>query len=388
MTSKVFAKETPFQGIEQNPSLLGFGCMRFPTLSPDKPDIDEVLAEKMIDEAMAGGVTYFDTAYIYHRGMSETFIGKVLKKYPRDAFFLATKMPGWLVKSLEDVQRIFAEQLRKCQVDYFDYYLCHALGTENYQAYKIPGVMDFLWEMKAQGKIRHLGFSFHDAPEVLDEIIVDQPWDFVQIQMNYLDWKFQNAQKQYQTIEKAGIPCIVMEPVRGGLLATLCEESRDIFLHADPHASIASWAIRYAASKPNVIVVLSGMSTEAQVLDNLRTMTDFHPLSPAEQRVIERALQAFLAKTAIPCTACRYCMPCPHGVDIPQMFRVVNSYYLSKWKRSFVEEMEETEAGKRSDHCVACGECLSHCPQKIAIPDRMKEITALYRQIKTELETK
>lgn len=388
MENRVFVKDHVFKGIEKNPSLLGFGCMRFPLLSPDRPDIDEVLAERMLDEAYARGVTYFDTAYIYHRGMSETFVGRVLKKYPRDSFYLATKMPGWLAQSVEDVKRLFQEQLQKCQVEYFDFYLCHSLGKENYPIYQVPGVMDFLWEMKSQGKIRHLGFSFHDAPEVLEDIIHDQPWDFVQIQLNYLDWKFQNARKQYQIIEKSGIPCIVMEPVRGGLLANLCEESRAIFQKAAPEASIASWAIRYAASKPNVMVVLSGMSTESQVQDNLKTMTDFHPITEADQRLIDKALRVFLGQTVIPCTACRYCMPCPHGLDIPHMFRVVNSYYLSKWKRPFVEEYEETPVEKRSENCVACGECMIHCPQKILIPDRMKEITTLYRQIKDELETK
>lgn len=384
MEKRVYAKTIPFKGIEKNPSLLGFGCMRFPTLVPGKPEIDEPLAEKMIDAAKAAGITYFDTAWVYHHGTSEAFIGKVLKKYPRDSFFLADKMPGWELKTAEDAERIFAEQLKRCQVDYFDFYLCHALSKEGYEAYRIPGVMPFLERMKAEGKIRHLGFSFHDSPEVLEEILNDREWDFVQIQLNYLDWDFQKARRQYSLLESRGIPVVVMEPVRGGLLASLSEEARKILLDADSAKSVASWAIRFAASKTGVMTVLSGMSDPSQVEDNLKTMTDFHPLSVAEEKTVFLALSVFLKNATIPCTACRYCMPCPHGVEIPTVFRAVNEYRLSHWKGEFLENYLEIPESGRAESCVACGECMKHCPQKIAIPDRMKETAVLFAQIRAE----
>ena len=386
MISKVYTKSTQFLGIEHNPSLLGFGCMRFPTLYPDKPDIDEIQAQKMIDYAYEHGVTYYDTAYPYHHGLSEIFIGKALKKYPRSSFYLASKMPSWLIKSVDDAKRIFAEQLQKCQVDYFDYYLCHALGEEQFKPYQIPGMMDYLYGLKTAGKIRHLGFSFHDTPDVLDRIIHTYKWDFVQIQCNYLDWTFQDAKRQYEIVEKAGIPCIIMEPVRGGTLATLCDESRNIFFSANPNASVASWAIRYAASKNNVLVVLSGMSNEEQTIDNIKTMTFFTPISDWEQKIIDQALDAFIKSRTIPCTACRYCMPCPSGVDIPLMFKIYNQYAISKNKWDFVESFEDASKDKHAHRCVACGACMVHCPQKIQIPDRLKEIADLYDQINLELK--
>jgi hypothetical protein len=380
---KVYVREVHFQGIEKNPSLLGFGCMRFPVLPGEKPEIDEKLAEKMVDYAYEHGITYYDTAYPYHHGKSETFIGKVLKKYPRNSFFLASKLPSWLIHSREDAERIFTEQLQKCQVEYFDYYLAHALSRESFPSNITPEIMDFLFELKKQGKIRHLGFSFHDSPEMLEKIIQAYSWDFVQIQCNYLDWTFLEAKKMYEIIEKKGIPCIVMEPVRGGMLSTLSEESAQIFKKADPNSSIASWAIRYVASKPNVMVVLSGMSTEEQTKDNIKTMTDFHPVTVKDQQVIQKALNAFLKNRTIPCTSCRYCMPCPHGVDIPGSFKIYNEYAISKRKNDFVEEYQEYEKQKWNA-CIACDICKPKCPQKIFISEKMALINTLYNSIKSE----
>lgn len=376
----VTVNQRKWPSISKNPSLLGFGCMRFPTLEPGKPEIDEETAQRMIDYAYANGVTYFDTAYPYHYGKSELFIGKALKKYLRESFFLASKMPGWLLHSLEDAKRIFREQLSRCQVEYFDYYLCHALSRDNIKPYEDYGVFAFLNEMKKQGLIRHLGFSFHDTPEVLEEILKKNSWDFVQIQCNYLDWTLQNAKKQYDLIEKSGIPCIIMEPVRGGSLANLSKEANEIFEASDPKSSIASWAIRYVASKSNVLVVLSGMSSMDQTKDNIKTMSDFHPITETEQNVIDRALSAFLKNRTIPCTGCRYCMPCPQGVDIPHMFRLYNEYALSHYADDFLDSYEE-DFEHQATHCITCGQCIRKCPQKIDISNQMNKIKELFRSL-------
>lgn len=381
---KVIRKQRDFNGIEINPSLLGFGCMRFPTISKDNPDIDETKAKQMIDYAFEHGVNYFDTAYPYHHGQSETFIGKVLKTYDRDRFDLASKMPTWLIESVDDAKRIFNEQLENCQVDHFDYYLCHALNKNNVKAYRLPGVMDFLYEMKKEGKIGKLGFSFHDTPDVLESILDEYTWDFVQIQLNYLDWTLQDAKTQYELIEAHGIPCIVMEPVRGGLLASLCEDSRAILKEADPKKSVASWAIRYAASKDNVMVVLSGMSNMEQTKDNIETMSSFKPIDSDDRKVIERALKVFVEKRTIPCTTCKYCMPCPEGVDIPAVFEAYNAYAIGKNKYEFIRAYERIRESCRANQCISCGACLSKCPQKIDIPENMKMIDDLYQEIKSK----
>ena len=378
----VISKQKKFKGIDKNPSLLGFGCMRLPTLTKDKPDIDEELAYKMIDYAYQHGVNYFDTAYPYHHGLSEIFIGKALKKYPRESFYLANKMPSWLIKGPEDAIRIFNEQLEKCQVEYFDFYLCHALGSEQFKPYLIPGVMDFLYQMKKEKKIRHLGFSFHDTYEVLDKIIHTYEWDFVQLQLNYLDWDFIKAKKQYEIVEKYGIPCVIMEPVRGGTLANLCEESQQIFKKYNPDVSVASWAIRYAASKDNAMLVLSGMSNLEQTVDNVKTMSNFTKITEGEQKVIDQALEVYLNSQTIPCTSCGYCMPCPHGVDIPGNFRIYNQFSISKNRWNLLDEYQENLKDKNANFCISCGDCLELCPQKIEIPDRMSEISQLVVSMK------
>lgn len=384
--SKVIKKDKKFKGIEDNPSLLGFGCMRFPKVHPDKPDIDEELALKMIDEAYQSGVNYFDTAYPYHAKLSEKFVGKALKRYPRQSFYLATKMPGWEIKNVDDAKRIFNEQLENLQMDYFDYYLCHALSKKGFEIYKEPGIMDFLYQMKKEGKIKHLGFSFHDTPEVLDEIIHTYEWDFVQLQLNYLDWDFQDAKKQYEIVKDYGVPVIVMEPVRGGTLASLSEDAAKILKEAKPNKSIASWAIRYAASKEQVMVVLSGMSNLEQTRDNIQSLTDFEPVDEKDQMIIDQALELFLKNRTIPCTNCKYCMPCPEGVNIPKIFKIYNQYAINKHKRAFIHAYENLDDAEKANNCIACGICMQHCPQGIEIPERMDKIQELYNQLKAELD--
>lgn len=365
-------------------SLLGMGCMRLPKVDPEKEDIDYEKAQEIIDYAYANGVNYFDTAYGYHGGQSELFVGQALKKYPRESFFLASKMPIWCVKEKGDVERIFNEQLKKCQTEYFDFYLFHAQNAANFQKCQEFGVYEFLSQMKAEGKIRRLGFSFHDTPEVLRHICDTYPWDFAQIQLNYLDWEMQDAKTQYQILNDREIPVIVMEPVRGGVLASPCEAADILFREERPDKSVASWAIRFAASLLGVLTVLSGMSNMEQVRDNVDTMTRFEPLTDREREVIDEALEAYRKKDTVPCTGCRYCMDCPFGVDIPKMFSLYNHYVLDRDGEDYLEAYEAQPESERADQCQACGACMEKCPQHIRIPDQMVTIRETVEKISTK----
>lgn len=365
-------------------SLLGMGCMRLPKVDPEKEDIDYEKAQEIIDYAYANGVNYFDTAYGYHGGQSELFVGQALKKYPRESFFLASKMPIWCVKEKGDVERIFNEQLQRCQTDYFDFYLFHSQNAANFQKCQEFGVYEFLSQMKAEGKIRRLGFSFHDTPEVLRHICDTYPWDFAQIQLNYLDWEMQDAKTQYQILNDREIPVIVMEPVRGGALASPCEAADILFREERPDKSVASWAIRFAASLPGVLTVLSGMSNMEQVRDNVDTMTRFEPLTDREREVIDEALEAYRKKDTVPCTGCRYCMDCPFGVDIPKMFSLYNHYVLDRDGEDYLEACEAQPESERADQCQACGACMEKCPQHIRIPDQMVTIRETVEKISTK----
>lgn len=365
-------------------SLLGMGCMRLPKVDPEKEDIDYEKAQEIIDYAYANGVNYFDTAYGYHGGQSELFVGQALKKYPRESFFLASKMPIWCVKEKGDVERIFNEQLQRCQTDYFDFYLFHSQNAANFQKCQEFGVYEFLSQMKAEGKIRRLGFSFHDTPEVLRHICDTYPWDFAQIQLNYLDWEMQDAKTQYQILNDREIPVIVMEPVRGGVLASPCEAADILFREERPDKSVASWAIRFAASLPGVLTVLSGMSNMEQIRDNVDTMTRFEPLTDREREVIDEALEAYRKKDTVPCTGCRYCMDCPFGVDIPKMFSLYNHYVLDRDGEDYLEAYEAQPESERADQCQACGACMEKCPQHIRIPDQMVTIRETVEKISTK----
>ncbi len=376
-----------FKNIPEKVSLLGFGCMRFPVTNNETEEIDETLATEMIDYAIQNGVTYFDTAYPYHKGMSETFIGKVLKKYPRDTFYLASKLPMWSMTSKDKAKEVFAEQLIKCQVEYFDFYLIHNMNKENYEKAIEYDIIALLQEYKKQGLIKHLGFSFHDNANVLASHLEKHQWDFVQLQLNYLDWDLQNAKRQYELVCKKNIPVIVMEPVRGGALATLTDGAASKLKVFNPNTSIASWAIRYAASKTNVLTVLSGMSDFDQVKDNLKTMTDFKPLIAKELELINEAIAIYLSSGTIPCTACRYCMDCPVGVDIPRVFAIYNQYMISKNAWSFLNSyFKALEESKRAENCIACQKCVTKCPQGINIPMWMETIKEFALSVKKEIQ--
>ena len=357
-------------------SLLGFGCMRFPTNADCSINEEEALA--MIDRAYQAGVTYFDTAYPYHGGMSEVVTGKALARYPRDSYYLATKLPLWSVKTLEDVDRIFSEQLERLQKDHVDFYLMHALGKDRWQFAKELDVLGYCEKLRAEGKIRYLGFSFHDNYEAFEEIITSYKWDFCQIQLNYMDKDTQATLKGVELAEKLGIPIVVMEPVKGGSLANLPSEGiNELFQKVRPGATASSWALRYAGSFDNVKVVLSGMSTMEQVEDNLSTFEGFEPLSDEEQAVIEKVSDALRSRVQNGCTGCRYCMPCPAGVDIPRCFGIWNQYHIYEnvnearwnWKNGI------NEANKASN-CVKCGKCEQACPQHIAIREDLARLQA------------
>jgi aryl-alcohol dehydrogenase-like predicted oxidoreductase len=264
--------------------------------------IDYPAAEAMVDLAMKSGCNYFDTAYIYHGGESEKFAGDILSRYPRESFYLASKMTVWIADSPSDIERIFQEQLERCHTDYFDYYLLHSVNESVWQKSLDFKVLDFLKQKKAEGRIRKLGFSFHDTPEFLRKVVAAYPWDFAQIQLNYLDWDLSRAGEQYEILTQAGVPVIIMEPVRGGALASLCPEANALLKGAAPDLGIASWALRYAASLPNVLCVLSGMSDKTQLLDNIGTFSPLNCLTESEQNILSQAIEVhkkYLADIAI-----------------------------------------------------------------------------------------
>ena len=353
--------------------LLGFGMMRLPRAG-GKGEIDYATAERMVARAFEAGVNYFDTAYMYHNGLSEKFVGDALSKYPRESFFLADKLPVGRIKSEEDVDRIFNEQLAKCKTPYFDFYLLHAINDGSWGKIESLHMVEYLEARRKEGKIRKLGFSFHGSPNGLRTLADKHPWDFVQIQLNCLDWTLQHAKEQYEILTSRGIPVIVMEPLRGGALASLNPAAQAILKAADEKASPSSWAFRFVASLPNVLVILSGMSRPEHLEENIGTFTNTKAFSEADRLVLERALIAYGKSGTVPCTGCRYCMPCPAGVDIPGNFLMHNRLKVSGDVERFKVEVGRLDKGAAAAACVKCGACLKKCPQQIAIPDELAKI--------------
>ncbi len=357
-------------GIET--SLLGFGCMRFPTF--EDGSIDEEKTEKMLDEAYAAGINYFDTAYNYLGGKSEVVVGKVLGKYDRSSYFLATKLPVWFVEKPEDVNKIFEEQLERLQKDYVDFYLLHALNKGSWEKVKELHIIEACEELRKQGKIKYLGFSFHDEYEAFEEILTYHNWDFCQIQYNYMDTEEQAGDKGYALAEKLGIPMVIMEPVRGGSLAGFSEDINEKFHAMNPKASVASYALRWVASHPNVKVVLSGMTTMEQTQDNLKTFGNFQPLNEAEYEMIQDVVTTLRSRIKNGCTGCSYCMPCPAGVDIPKSFKAWNEYHVYG-KYDAVKFFWETAISDEAKpvNGIECGKCENICPQHISIREDLKK---------------
>lgn len=365
-------------------SRLGYGGMRFPK-NGDEVDVEE--AVKLLRKAYDMGVNYFDTAVVYHKGESEKIFGKAFEIYDRSSYYLADKMSIWVCKDEQEMKDLFERQLKTLKTDYIDFYLVHSLNRNHYQKVKEFHCVEFLQEMKRQGKIKHLGFSFHDTYPVFTQILNDYDWDFVQIQLNYLDWQNQGAEQLYRELEKRNLPCMVMEPVRGGYLATLDEHRAKPFLEMEPNRSIASWAIRWVESLPQVTVVLSGMSDMAQLEDNVAMMTNFEPMNEKELEAVAKVVEEIRKVNDIPCTGCRYCMDCPMGVDIPEIFAIYSRLKIFGKDKSFVEDYKEVmENGNGAEHCVGCQQCMNHCPQSIEIPDKLAMIHRLYLDKKAELE--
>lgn len=362
-----------FNGI--NLPLLGFGAMRLPLISDGSEKVDEAQVSDMVEYAISHGVNYFDTAYPYHGGESERIIGKILKKYPRDQFYLATKYPGHQISKSYDPAAVFEEQLQKCGVDHFDFYLLHNVHENSIHTYCDPkwGIIEYFLEQKKKGRIRFFGFSSHGSVDNLREFLdlYGDKMDFCQIQLNYLDWTLQDAKTKYELLTERNIPVWVMEPVRGGKLAKLSDQSEEKLKAARPDESIPSWAFRFLQELPNVHMILSGMSDMEQMQDNVRTFEERRPQSPEEQNLLFEIAEEM--KNSIPCTACQYCCAgCPKGLNIPMLLSYYNEFRFSPGLNTSAR-LDALPEDKRPSACIGCGKCTKICPQKINIPDAMHE---------------
>ncbi|MGN0034445.1 MAG: aldo/keto reductase [Coriobacteriales bacterium] len=366
---------------------LGFGCMRMPFLGDDQTNIDYPKLEALFDEFLAEGFTYFDTAYTYHGYHAEEIVRKALvERHPRDSFQLATKMPLRDFQDTADLRHIFDEQLKNCGVDHFDYYLLHNMGANVHDKCEKYGAFEFLDQVKASGETTFAGMSFHDMPELLEEILEAHAdsLDFVQLQINYADWEQPNVQSRrcLEVARKYGKPVVVMEPCKGGTLVNVPDEARELMEAAEPDASTASWALRFAASQPSVIRVLSGMNEMEQVRDNCATFADFRPVTDEELDVIWKVRDIIDSQTAIPCTACEYCThDCPQHIAIPKFFALYNNVKRTTGSFSshhvYYNNTVLGGSGKASD-CIRCGLCEKACPQHLPIRDLLEDVAATF----------
>ncbi len=371
-------------------SALGFGCMRLPTIGGDSGNIDQEKATEMIEYALDKGINYFDTAYIYHvgpsggQGRSEFFVGKALKAH-REKVYIATKLPSWLIHIPSDNEKYLNRQLKALDTDYIDFYLLHGLNADLYERLKKNGVFEFLEQAKKDGRIRHIGFSFHDEYESFETIVNDYDWEFCQIQYNFLDREFQAGEAGLDIAKKKGLGVVIMEPLRGGLITDVVQPAKDILTAYDPDRPIVEWAFSWLYHQRGISTVLSGMSTLDQVKQNIEIANKYDAgyLPLDELNAIEKATGIIKRSIKVPCTGCRYCMPCPQGVDIPLNFTAYNTYHYFEpgseaRKRSISHYHMFTEEAVMAKHCIQCKKCESHCPQHIKISDEMVKVSEVF----------
>jgi len=364
----------PYKNI--NLSRLGMGNMRLP-IHTDRPatPIDRVKAQEIIDYAMANGINYYDTAYVYHNSESEVFLGEAMKKYPRESYHLATK---YSILANPDYKAVFEEQLARLQTDYIDFYLMHSVNEYTAQQYIDSGCIEYFLAQKQAGRIKYLGFSSHADVKTLTMFADHHKWDFAQLQINYFDWCFAAAKQEYQVLVDRNIPVIVMEPVRGGRLAALSPEAEAILKEVHPDWSLAAWAFRWVKRLPQVQVVLSGMSTLDQIKENVELFADDRALTDEEDSLVMKAAEMFRSQVQVPCTVCRYCCDgCSANINIPAVLEVYNKYKTDgSWA---LNEMKTVDSEGKAEDCIACGECSVHCPQGIDIPAIMQELKQLMK---------
>lgn len=359
-------------------SALGMGAMRLPVIDGDDSKVDTAAAEEMVAYAMEHGINYYDTAWGYHSGQSELVMGNALKKYPRENYYLATKFPGYDLSNMDKVEEIFEEQLKKCQVEYFDFYLFHNVCEMNIDAYldEKYGIYEYLIEQKKNGRIRHLGFSAHGSYDVIKRFLdaYGKDMEFCQLQLNYLDWGFQDAKAKAELLKEHDIPVWVMEPLRGGKLASLSEENTKKLREMRPDEETPAWAFRFLQSLPEVKVVLSGMSNMEQLQANIRTYEEDKPLSGEEMKNLLDIADSMLKKKTLPCTACHYCVShCPQELDIPELLNLYNEHCFTEGGFIAPMALSSYPDDKKPSACIGCRSCEAVCPQQIKISEAMSD---------------
>ena len=373
-----------FQGLKL--SSLGLGTMRLPNKGVDSDvPVDEEETAKMVDYALKNGINYFDTAWGYHNGESEKVIGKVLSKYPRDSFYLATKFPGYDLSNMDKVEEIFEKQLEKCRVDYFDFYLFHNVNDKNIDAYLDPkyGIYDYLMKQKENGRIKHLGFSIHGDFDILKRFLnaYGEHMEFCQIQLNYLDYDFQDAKAKVELLNEYNIPIWVMEPLRGGKLAKLPDEQESKLKDLRPDETTVGWAFRFLQSIPGVTMVLSGMSSMEQLQENIKIFSEDRPLNKEEMDTLLEIANEMLKGNVLPCTACRYCTShCPMGLDIPKLLALYNEHCFTGGGFIAPMAISALPEDKRPSACIGCRSCEAVCPQEIKISEVMEDFARKLEQ--------